>query len=107
VGFSGGAAFAGGLLLDDPQRWAGVAVLYGTLPFDAGLPVEPGSLPDAHVLVIQGDADAVIPRELLDRTWDYLTSESGADVTAHRGPEGHGLSAASAAVLSEWIRARS
>ena len=32
VGFSGGAAFAGGLLLDDPGRYAGAAILYGTLP---------------------------------------------------------------------------
>src|SRR5512145_1218877 len=31
VGFSGGAAFAGGLVLDDPSRYAGAAVLYGTL----------------------------------------------------------------------------
>ena len=42
VGFSGGAAFAGGLLLADPARWAGVAVLLGTLPFDAGVPVDAG-----------------------------------------------------------------
>ena len=37
VGFSGGAAFAGGLVLDDPARYAGAAILYGTLPFDAGV----------------------------------------------------------------------
>ena len=43
VGFSGGAAFAGGLVLDDPGRYAGAAILYGTLPFDAGVPVEPGA----------------------------------------------------------------
>ena len=36
IGFSGGAAFAGGLPLTEPLRWAGVAVLYGTLPFEAG-----------------------------------------------------------------------
>ena len=42
VGFSGGAAFAGGLLLSDPERFAGVAILYGTLPFDAGGPGDPG-----------------------------------------------------------------
>ena len=42
VGFSGGAAFAGGLLLDDPPRYAGAAILYGTLPFDAGVPTTPG-----------------------------------------------------------------
>ena len=53
VGFSGGAAFAGGLLLDDPARFAGAAILYGTLPFDAGVPVAPGRLAGAHVLVVR------------------------------------------------------
>jgi pimeloyl-ACP methyl ester carboxylesterase len=38
VGFSGGAAFAGGLLLDDPERYAGGAILYGTLPFGLACP---------------------------------------------------------------------
>lgn len=41
VGFSGGAAFAGGLLVDRPGRYAGGAILDGTLPFDAGVPVTP------------------------------------------------------------------
>src|SRR3954463_1628647 len=72
VGFSGGAAFAGGLVLDDPARYAGAAVLYGTLPFEAGVPVTPGRLTGTAIFVAQGDADHVIPRELLDRTWDYV-----------------------------------
>src|SRR5688572_9702657 len=69
VGFSGGAAFAGGLLLDDPARHAGAAILYGTVPFDAGVPTTPGRLAGVPVFVAQGDRDTVIPRELLDRTW--------------------------------------
>ena len=32
AGFSGGATFAGGLVLDDPARFAGLATLYATLP---------------------------------------------------------------------------
>ena len=72
VGFSGGAAFAGGLLLDDPQRYAGAAILYGTLPFDAGVPTTPGRLAGVPVFVAQGEHDTVIPRELLDRTWAYV-----------------------------------
>jgi len=52
VGFSGGAAFAGGLVLDDPGRYAGAAVLYGTLPFDAGVPTGPGRLDGVPVLVL-------------------------------------------------------
>ncbi len=93
VGFSGGAAFAGGLVLDDPARYAGAAILYGTLPFDAGLATDPGRLANLPVFVAQGDGDHVIPRELLDRTWDYLLSESGAPTVAQRQPGGHQLTA--------------
>jgi phospholipase/carboxylesterase len=69
VGFSGGAAFAGGLILADPTRYAGAAILSGTLPFEAGVPTTAGRLAGLPVLVAQGDTDAVIPRDLLDRTW--------------------------------------
>jgi len=103
VGFSGGAAFAGGLLLDDPSRWAGVAILYGTLPFEAGVPVTPGRLAAARVLVVQGDADTVIPRDLLDRTWSYLLEESGAEVVGRRDPGGHAISGPVLAAVAAWI----
>ena len=55
VGFSGGAAFAGGLVLDDAARYTGAAVLYGTLPFDAGLATDPVRLANLPVFVAQGD----------------------------------------------------
>ncbi|RYP83194.1 serine esterase [Nocardioides guangzhouensis] len=103
VGFSGGAAFAGGLLLDDPDRFAGAAVLYGTLPFDAGVPVTPGRLAGVRVFVAQGEQDRVIPRELLDRTWDYLHGEADADLTAYRDGGGHGLTAPGLAALRDWL----
>ena len=105
VGFSGGAAFAGGLVLDDPTRFAGAAILFGTLPFDAGLATAPGRLAHLPVLVAQGEADHVIPRELLDRTWHYLLTESGAPTVAHRGPGGHQLTADAVHQLDEWITA--
>jgi phospholipase/carboxylesterase len=106
VGFSGGAAFGGGLVLDDPARYAGAAVLYGTLPFDAGLPTDPGRLANLPVFVAQGDEDHVIPRELLDRTWDYLLSESGAPTVAQRQPGGHELTAETVHHLGDWIALR-
>ena len=106
VGFSGGAAFAGGLVLDDPARYAGAAVLYGTLPFDAGLPVEAGRLAHLPVFVGQGDGDHVIPRELLDRTWTYLLSESGGPTVAQRQPGGHQLTVETAHQLADWIAHR-
>ena len=104
VGFSGGAAFAGGLLRADRDRYAGAAILYGTLPFDAGVPTTPRRLAGARVLVIHGDQDMVIPRELLDRTWSYLNGDAGAVATAVRDPGGHTLSTGGLADLQQWLR---
>ena len=106
IGFSGGAAFAGGLLLDGPKRYAGAAILYGTLPFDAGVPTDAGRLDKVPVFAAQGEDDHVIPRELLDRTWEYLRSESGADTVALRQPGGHQITAQTVIALGEWITQR-
>jgi phospholipase/carboxylesterase len=103
VGFSGGAAFAGGLLLADPTRYAGVAVLHGTLPFDAGVPVTPDRLAGLPVLVAHGVDDHVIPRDLLDRTWQYLHAESGAVVTGVHSQSGHALTADAVRELDAWL----
>lgn len=107
AGFSGGAAFAGGLVLSDPARYAGAAILYGTLPFeDAGVPVEAGRLTGLPVFVAQGDQDHVIPAELLARTWSYLLGASGAAPSARRDPGGHGLTQETAAELADWLGRR-
>lgn len=106
VGFSGGAAFAGGLLLADPARFAGAAILYGTLPFDAGVPLTPARLAGVPVFVAQGEQDTVIPRELLDRTWSYLLTDSAAPTYARRDPGGHGITAQTVAELGGWIGER-
>jgi len=103
VGFSGGAAFAGGLVLDNPERFAGAAILYGTLPFDAGVPTTPARLAGVPVFVAQGEHDRVIPPELLDRTWRYLTEESGAPTIARRDPVGHGIATGALAGLAGWL----
>lgn len=103
AGFSGGAAFAGALLLSDSQRFTGAAILYGTLPFDAGVPVTPGRLAGVPVIVAQGEVDHVIPRELLGRTWSYLHKESGALTRARRDPGGHNLTPDTVNDLSIWI----
>jgi len=104
VGFSGGAAFAGGLVLGDPTRYAGAAILFGTLPFDAGVPTTPGRLARVPVLVVHGDMDVVIPRELLERSWTYLHDDAGSTTTtAVRDPGGHGLSRAAVAAVARWL----
>lgn len=104
VGFSGGAAFAGGLVLGDPGRYAGTAILLGTLPFeDAGADVSAGRLSGRPVLLVHGELDHVIPVELQARTWSWLHDGSGALVTSRRDPGGHALSAATVVELGEWI----
>lgn len=103
VGFSGGAAFAGGVVLDDPARFAGLATLYATLPFDAGVPTTPGRLAGVPVLVVQGDADTVIPADLQRRSWQYLHGDSGATVTARRSPGGHSITPDDIDTLAGWI----
>lgn len=106
VGFSGGAAFAGGLALDDPERYAGLAVSHGTLPFAADLPITPGRLAHLPTFVAQGDQDRVIPAELLGATWTYLLADSGAPTVAHRDAGGHGMSAEAVGALSGWLGER-
>ena len=103
VGFSGGAAFAGGLILDDPTRFEGAAILYGTLPFDAGVPATPGRLSGRRVLVAHGDTDTVIPGELLQRTWSYLHVDAGSTTTGVGDPGGHDLTGNVVDQLSQWL----
>ena len=103
VGFSGGAAFAGGLILDNPGRFQGAAILFGTLPFDAGVPTTPGRLTGLPVFVAHGDTDTVIPGDLLERTWAYLYDDAGSTTTGVRDPGGHGLSAAVVTRLHHWL----
>lgn len=103
LGFSGGAAFADGLMLSDPARFAGAAILFGTLPFDAGVPTTADRLAGARVLVAQGDSDQVIPRDLLDRTWRYVRDESGATATMVRTPGGHALTQDVVTALHDWV----
>ena len=106
IGFSGGAAFAGGLLLDDPDRYVGAGILYGTMPFDAGVPTTAARLAGVPVVVAQGEHDTVIPRELLERTWQYLLGESGAATVARRDPVGHGIAAPALVTVAGWLQER-
>ncbi|CUR57998.1 Phospholipase/Carboxylesterase family protein (fragment) [metagenome] len=70
------------------------------------MPTERGQLANLPVFVAQGDGDHVIPRELLDRTWDYLLGASGAPTVAQRQPGGHQLTADTVHELGEWIAHR-
>lgn len=103
VGFSGGAVFAGGLILTDPARYLGAATLSGTLAFDADIPTSEGQLKGVEVFVSQGEQDALAPRSLLDRTWSYLVEKSGATTSTCRDQSGHSISKIVLAHLNERI----
>jgi len=103
VGFSGGTAFAGGVVLDDPARFAGAALLYGTVPFDAGVPTTPGRLSGVNILHAQGLDDDVMPRDLMDATWEYLNFQSGARLETYRTTGGHAIAPEVATALYAWL----
>jgi phospholipase/carboxylesterase len=106
IGFSGGANAAGGLLLADPDRFAGTAVLYGPMPFDAGVPTDAARLAGVPVFLAQGTNDLVIPGDLQRRTRDYLSGDSGAEFTEHRDDSGHQISPGALAQLQLWTAER-
>lgn len=106
VGFSGGAAMAGALLLHDPERFAGAAALHGTFPFEAGMPVVPGRLAGIPVMYGRGRNDFAIPRELIERTRIYLAGASGAELSDREYASGHELDSAELDDLSRWFAER-
>ncbi|MFD5030816.1 alpha/beta hydrolase [Streptomyces sp. NPDC058405] len=94
LGFSGGMAMAGGLLLAQPERFASAVLLSGTLPWDAGLPEEPGRLTGVRVLWGRDAADTVIPADLVTRTGAWLREQSGAELAERTYPAlGHAIGA--------------
>lgn len=102
----GGAAFADGLDLDAPERYAEAAVMFGTLPFDAGVPVAAGRLSGVPTFAAQGEADYMIPRELLDNTWACILADSGSPVIATRDPGDHQLSHQTVHESHRWLSQR-
>jgi phospholipase/carboxylesterase len=103
VGFSAGAAFAGALALADPTRYLGVAMMSGTLPFDAGVPTTPRRLEGRSVFLSQGDSDTVIPKDLQVRTRDFLENESAATLSVSTDPGGHTIGQVALERLRRWI----
>ncbi|HEV2309426.1 MAG TPA: phospholipase, partial [Acidimicrobiia bacterium] len=90
-------------LLSNPERYVGAAILCGRLPFDSGVSTPPGRLVGKDVFVAHRSDDAMVPRELLDRAWTYLTQDSAAQTQAARYEGGHGVSPAMVADLAAWL----
>lgn len=104
LGFSGGTAMAGGLVLAEPQRFAGAILLSGTLPWDAGYDTSDGRLAGLPVFWSIDADDAVIPRDLVERSEAWLRTSSGAALEEHRYPGvGHAISVEELEGVSEFV----
>ncbi len=99
VGFSNGANIAASMLLRAPGVLRGAALLSPMLPF------EPETLLDLHgtaVFIGAGRTDPIAPPEQVERLADVLR-RSGADVSLHWTPGGHGITKDELDAARQWI----
>jgi phospholipase/carboxylesterase len=100
-GFSNGAAMAAALLLSRPGRYRGGLLLSG--PIVDPEPWPQNRLLGLPVLMVYGVSDGMIPRELLQKSSNYLAKQSGADASLQMVEGGHEISADKLRVASEWF----
>jgi len=99
VGFSNGANIAASLLLLRP------GVLHSAVLLHAMVPLVPETLPDlagTRVFLGAGRQDSIAPPEVTERLAALLRA-SGADVTLHWQPGGHGLTREEAQAAAHWL----
>jgi phospholipase/carboxylesterase len=106
IAFRDGVTLAGALMLAAPHRFAGGVLLYGALPFDAGVPMTRGRLSGMPVFLAHGDGDTRTPSHLLARTWDWLAKQSGAPLWAERAPDGKQLAGKVVGDVGTWLSDR-
>jgi predicted esterase len=102
VGFSNGANIAASVLLRHPGLLRGAVLLSPMVPF------EPDPLPalaGTAVFIGAGRSDPMVPVPLAERLVELLL-QSGADVTVHWEPGGHGVTAAEVEAVRGWLNAR-
>lgn len=106
AGHGEAAPAVGAAVLADPARFAGAAILNGALPFADDQDLPGAALTGLPVFHSQGEQDITVPQKAQTRTWDYLTSESGAPVVAYRDMGGHDLTPTTMAELAKWLTHR-
>jgi len=98
IGYSNGANIAASLLLREPDRLAGAALLHAMVPFT------PEALPDLRgkpIFLSSGRNDPIVPQENSQRLADLFRS-AGANVEHFWHSSGHSLSQAEATAAQEW-----
>jgi phospholipase/carboxylesterase len=92
VGFGGGCGARRGPDSRSAHPLRGAVIIYGTSPFDAGLPPDESRPPAPRVLVGPAPDDAVIPAELLEQARSRLLGASRSLVRSVKSPDAHGIS---------------
>ena len=104
LGFSGGTAMAGGLILSAPERFSAAVLLSGTLPWDAGYEMTAGRLTGLPVFWSIDPEDPMIPRDLVERSEAWLREHSGAALTERVYPGiGHAISPKEMGDIADFI----
>ncbi|MEO7715049.1 MAG: alpha/beta hydrolase [Capsulimonas sp.] len=101
VGYSNGANIAASLLLRHPGALAGAVLLHAMTPF---VPDTPPALNGTPVLITAGRMDSMVPASNVEHLARIL-KESGANVSLHWSPGGHGLSEAEVTAAAQWLAA--
>lgn len=104
LGFSGGTAMAGGLVVSAPHRFTAAVLLSGTLPWDSGYALVDGCLTGVPVFWSIDPQDTMIPRELVERSEHWLREHSGAVLTEHTYQDiGHSMSPEQMRDIADFI----
>lgn len=106
LGFSAGMMMASALLFDDPQRFAGAALLSGALALESGIAAGAGRLRGLPIFYGRGLLDDVIPPELVAQSETYLRDRSGADLTMREYAHAHSISLREIHDVAAWLRER-
>jgi phospholipase/carboxylesterase len=106
IGFREGVTVAAALMLSAPHRFAGGVLIYGALPFDAGLPLQRGRLSGMPVFLAHATADPRTPAALLARTGAWLARDSGAPLWTVRVPGGEQLAGEVVGAVGTWLSDR-
>lgn len=100
VGFSNGANIAATILQLRPTVLGGAVLLRSMVVLDQ--PATPASLTGKRVLLLNGDADPIVPLDHPARLAALLRA-GGADVTQTFVPSAHGLIATDLTAAKSWL----
>lgn len=102
-GFSNGGAFAAHLLIHNPGRFSGAALLSAPIVLP---PWPDGALAKKPVFYARGTRDNVVPIASFEQAETYLTASSGGEITLGRYKIAHEIAEPEIVDLGFWFERR-